>query len=106
MHAKAPDILEEEVLLNSTTRRNTAMKILENSSSYQPQKLMEVFSDQSHDTKSILAKYKPDPDDLLGDIGTLATIIMDLGERMMFVRTGNPDHSAFSMDAYAEYHLK
>jgi isopenicillin-N N-acyltransferase-like protein len=106
IHAKDPDVLEEEVLLNSTTRRNTALKILENSSSYQPQTLMEVFSDQNNDTKSILAKYKPDPDDLLGEIGTLATIIMNLDQRTILVRRGNPDNSTFSINNFVEYQMR
>jgi isopenicillin-N N-acyltransferase-like protein len=106
MHAKPPDNLEEDVLLNSTTRRNTALRILENSSSYQPKTLMDVFSDQSNDTKSILAKYKPDPDGLLGEIGTLATIIMNLVEQTMFVRIGNPDNAKFSIEDYAHYYLR
>ena len=105
MHAKPPDMLDEEALQNSATRRDTAMKILENSSGYQPKTLMKVFSDQTNDTKAILAKYKPDPDDLLGDIGTLATIIMNLEERTLLVRTGNPDNSTFSMNDYTEYDL-
>jgi isopenicillin-N N-acyltransferase-like protein len=103
LHAKAPDILEDEALLNSTTRRNTALKILRNSSSYLPQTLKIIFSDQSNGIRSILAKYKPDLDDQLGDIGTLATIIMNLDDQKMIVRSGNPDNSAFSMNAYEEY---
>jgi isopenicillin-N N-acyltransferase-like protein len=105
LHAKPADNLEEDVLLNSTTRRDTAMKILNNSSSYLPQTLMEVFSDQSNDTMSILAKYKPDPDDQLGDVGTLATIIMNLEKRTMQVRIGNPDNNTFSINVYDEYCL-
>jgi isopenicillin-N N-acyltransferase-like protein len=105
LHAKAPDNLEKEVLLNSTTRRDAGIQILEKSSRYLPKTLMEVFSDQSNDTMSILAKYKPDPDDLLGDIGTLATIIMNLEDRIMLVRTGNPDNNTFSINDFAAYHL-
>jgi len=81
------------------------MKNLENSSIYNPQKLIEVLSDQTNGTKAILAKYKPDPDGLLGDYGTLATIIMDLQERTMLVRNGNPNNITFSMNAFDEYHL-
>jgi isopenicillin-N N-acyltransferase-like protein len=105
LHAKPPDTSNEESFLNSYTRRNTAMKILENSSIYYPQTLMDVFSDQTNETNAILAKYKPDLDDMLGDVGTLATIIMDLEGRMMSVRTGNPNIRSFSMNAFVEYHL-
>ena len=106
LHAKAPDNLEEEVLLNSMTRRDTGIRILEKSSSFLPQTLMAVFSDQSNDTNSILARYKPDPDELLGEIGTLATIIMNLEDGIMLVRTGNPDNNSFSINDFDEYHLR
>ena len=81
------------------------MKNLENSSIYNTQKFMEVLSDQTNRTKAILAKYKPDPEGLLGDYGTLATIIMNLQEKTMLVRNGNPNNSAFSMNAFDEYRL-
>ena len=106
LHAKAPDNLEEEVLLNSMIRRETGIQILEKSSSFLPQTLMEVFSDQSNDTKSILAKYKPDPDELFGETGTLATIIMNLEDGIMLVRTGNPDNSTFSINDFEEHYLR
>jgi len=105
LHAKPPNIINEESFQNSDTRRNTAMKNLENSSIYTPKKLIEVLSDQTNGTKAILAKYKPDPEGLLGDYGTLATIIMDLQERTMLVRKGNPKNNAFSMNTFDEYRL-
>jgi isopenicillin-N N-acyltransferase-like protein len=105
LHAKPPDTSNEESFLNSDTRRKTAMKILDCSSIYDLQALIDVFSDRTNENNSILAKYKPDLDDMLGEVGTLATIIMNLEERTMWIRTGNPNNSRFSVNAFEEYHL-
>lgn len=105
LHAKPPNIVNEESFLNSVTRRTAAMKNLENSSIFGSEILIEVLSDQTNRTNAILSKYKPDPDGLLGDYGTLATIIMNLQERTMLVRKGNPNNRTFSMNAFDEYRL-
>jgi len=104
LHTKAPTLKDEESLLNSNTRFDTAMKILENPTTCDSRKMIEVLSDQSNGTNAILAKYKPDAEGMLGYYGTLATIIMDLRKRTMLVRKGNPSNSSFSRDAFDEVH--
>lgn len=104
LHTNAPILADEESLLNSNTRFNTAMKSLGNPSTCDSRKMIEVLSDQSNGTNAILAKYKPDAQGMLGYYGTLATIIMDLRKRTMLVRKGNPSNTSFSMKAFDEVH--
>jgi isopenicillin-N N-acyltransferase-like protein len=106
LHAKPPNIVDEDSYLNSVTRHKTALKKLVNSSACDSQKLVEVLSDQSNGKNAILARYKPDPLEMLGDYGTLATIVMDLRKQVMLVRTGNPINQAFDLDGFDEYGLK
>jgi hypothetical protein len=68
-------------------------------------KLVEVLSDQTNGRNAILAKYKPDPQEMLGEYGTLATVVMDLEKRTMLVRNGNPKNLNFALDAFGEYHF-
>jgi isopenicillin-N N-acyltransferase-like protein len=105
LHAKPPNIVNEESFQNSVTRYTTAVKRLKNSSPFDAQKAIEILSDQTSGKSAILARYKPDPQEMLGDYGTLATIVMDLGKRSMLVRMGNPSNQAFAIDAFVEYRL-
>jgi hypothetical protein len=54
---------------------------------------------------SILSENKPDTFGVLGDIGTLATIVMDLENRSMQLRKGNPASPSFAIDDFTEFRL-
>lgn len=42
----------------------------------------------------------------MGMVGTLATIVMDLDRRSIFVREGNPSSPSFLVDKFIEYNFE
>jgi isopenicillin-N N-acyltransferase-like protein len=103
LHAKPPKIVVEESYINSVTRRRTALEKLELLQMSTPQAVTEVLSDRTNGKNAILASYKPDPIEMLGDYGTLATIVMDLNDRTMMLREGNPANQSFTIGAFEKY---
>jgi len=105
LHAKPPNILNQDSYKNSCARYQTAKALLDITAKPVKDKLIEIFSDQAHGKDAILANYKPDPLEMLGEYGTLATIIMDLENKSMIVRKGNPKNDFFSTSRFDQYNL-
>jgi isopenicillin-N N-acyltransferase-like protein len=103
LHAKPPTLLNAESYQNSSTRQATVKKMVGNNNNITKDKMIEILSDQSNGKNAILANYKPDPLEILGDYGTLATIIMDLQEQSILVRLGNPGNKDFDIYNFEEF---
>jgi isopenicillin-N N-acyltransferase-like protein len=106
LHAKPPNIVNEDSYQNSVTRHKTTTAQLKISPEQTTNKLIKILSDQTNGGDAILASYKPDPMEMLGEYGTLATIIMDLENQSLFARNGNPKNKFFSLNSFVEYSCK
>ena len=103
LHAKPPVITNKESYKNSSLRYETAKSLLTIANNQSTDHFRKILSDQSNGKDAILASYKPDPEEMLGEYGTLATIIMDLETKTMQVRAGNPKDDFFSITSFEEY---
>jgi isopenicillin-N N-acyltransferase-like protein len=105
LHAKPANRENEESYQNSVTRLHSAYQRLKSLPICDIEQIKQVLSDQSNGKYSILARYKPDPEGLLGEYGTLATIIMDLEGQTVYVRSGNPNNQDFNLDVFEVHQL-
>lgn len=105
LHCPKPIQISETDTDNSRTRHKTALDKFSSLQEYSIAEMMAILSDRSKGTNSILSRNKPDTDEVLGDIGTLATIVMDLENRSMQVRKGNPTSPSFAIDDFTEFRL-
>lgn len=87
----APD---DPLFFNSRARLNTARERVSQSMEYTAAGMVEILSDRSHGQFPILRAYVPD--DMLQDIGTVATIVMDLSARELHIRKGNDPDNRFT----------
>ena len=105
LHCPKPIEIAETDTANSSTRHKTALDKFSSLQEYSVAEMMAILSDRSKGTNSILSENKPDTFEVLGDIGTLATIVMDLENRSMQVRKGNPASPSFAIDDFTEFRL-
>jgi isopenicillin-N N-acyltransferase-like protein len=73
------------LFLDSTSRLKRAQHLLKNEISGDPSPLESLFADQKQSDAKILSPFF-DSSDGLGEVGTLATIIMDLKARRMSIK--------------------
>ena len=85
---------DDPLFFNSRARLNTATDLMSRESDVSVDSMIDVLSDRSHAQFPIYRPYVPD--DLLHNVGTVATIIMDLPNLQMHIRKGNREDSAFT----------
>ena len=90
-------------LENSKTRYYSAINKLQTSERTMAG-LKAVLSD-TREPYPVFRKYIADPDKHLKEMGTLATIVMDLKKRVFAVRKGNPASAQFEFDRYDTYQI-
>jgi hypothetical protein len=73
---------------------NTATDHIERINAYSVETMVDVLSDRSHAQFPIFRPYIPD--DVLQNVGTVATIVMDLSVQEFHIRKGNVLRNTFS----------
>ena len=106
LHTPEPVQIDETACINSTARYHTAVEKLGKMEGFSSQEMISLFSHQSGAEHSILCPFKPHTQAEMGMVGTLATIVMDLDRRSIFVREGNPSSSSFLVDQFIEYNFE
>lgn len=87
----APD---DPLFFNSRARLGRAAERLSQTTDPSAQSMMGILSDRSHDEFPIYRPYAPD--DILQNLGTVATIVMDLTAAEMHIRKGNGVDTPFT----------
>ncbi len=105
LHALKPVQIVDISYDDSFSRYTTAVKLLQRVDDYSAKALISILSDQTNNLNPILAPYEPHSIHEMGNCGTVATVVMDLENRTMMVRDGNPASKMFSMNVFVEYHL-
>jgi isopenicillin-N N-acyltransferase-like protein len=85
---------EDPLFCNSRARMSTATDHVEQIDAYSVDTMIDILSDRSHDQFPIFRPYVPD--DVLQDVGTVATIVMDLSAREFHIRRGNDPENTFT----------
>jgi isopenicillin-N N-acyltransferase-like protein len=105
IHARAGLQVESTNLAGSIARFDAVKKAFATSRDYSRKKMVSILSECPGGEGSVLACYKPDIQSGLGYIGTLATVVMDLSEKRMYVRKGNPSLDSFSIRNFIQYSI-
>ena len=105
LHAPKPVQIDETDTENSRTRYKTAATKLSAVQHFSVPEMITILSDRSEGVDSILVENKPATLGELGYIGTLATIVMDLENRTMKVRKGNPSSPSFAIENFTEFRI-
>lgn len=85
---------DDPLFLDSQTRLKTAMDRASAMPDDAADTMMEILSDRTHGLFPIYRPYVPH--DLLRDVGTVATIVMDLPARHFHIRKGNHSDAPFT----------
>jgi len=86
---------ERGLFLSSFQRYRSARAHAEILSNYSIEEAKNMLLDNSHPQFPIQRSYLPDPD--LGNVGTVATLLMDLKRRQLHVKKGNTSASRFQI---------
>lgn len=84
---------DDPLFLNSRTRMNKVVERISQTTEHTAEAIKDILSDQSDDLFPIYRRYIPD--DVLLEVGTVATIIMDLTRSEFHIRKGNDPASDF-----------
>ena len=95
----------EDSFIDSVYRYNKAIEMGQGVSNYSPGEMIEILSDRSNLEYPILADFEPYSLEGMGNCGTLATVVMDLDNLCMKIRTGNPSSAGFSYDAFTNFKI-
>lgn len=106
IHSNSSLSIDENDRASSISRYKTAVGEISKLEHFTTQEMISILSDNSGVESSILAAYKPDTQIEMGLCGTIATIIMDLENRSMKIRKGNPSLSSFSLDSFKEFFIE
>lgn len=105
IHSRAGVQVESTSLASSIARFGAVESAIEKTPDFSRQKMAEILSECPGSEGSVLVCYKPDAGSGLGYVGTLATIVMDLSRKSMFVRKGNPSLDSFSSRDFVEHSI-
>jgi len=90
----------DEYFCNSSTRLRVANEKASALSKFTVEEMKTILTDRSDPEYPILRTYKPDAD--LQEVGTVATIVMDLKTRQLHIRKGNTNYQQKDRDATAD----
>ena len=85
--------LNHPQFFNSQARLNTAITLLDDTDQQTPRAMQQILSDRSHPQYPVYRPYALD--DKQQEIGTVATIVMDLPKRQLHIRKGNDENKHF-----------
>jgi len=105
LHAPDSVRVADDSYANSLGRFTTAVELGSSVNGYSSQDMISILSDRSNPEHPILSDFTPSSLKGMGDCGTLATVVMDLKNLTMKVRTGNPSSSSHSFQEFAEFHI-
>ena len=106
IHSKKSLDIDETEHIGSITRHKKALEEFINLEHFSTQEMISILSDNSCGESSILAAYKPDTQIKMGFCGTLATIVMDLENRFLKIRKGNPSSRSFSVNNFNDFFIE
>jgi len=106
IHSNKSLSIDETDQESSITRHTQAIEEFNKLEHFSTQQMISILSDNSCGENSILASFKPSSQIEMGFSGTLATIVMDLENRSMKVRKGNPSSQSFSFDRFFEFFIQ
>jgi isopenicillin-N N-acyltransferase-like protein len=84
----------DPLFFNSRSRMKMALERASETTDYSLDTMIDILSDRSDDKYPIYRSYLPD--DVLQDVGTVATILMDLSAQQFHIRKGNQPDSPFT----------
>jgi isopenicillin-N N-acyltransferase-like protein len=105
LHTQKSAQIAEMSYADSLGRYVRAREMLNSLKEFSASEMISILSDQSNREHSILSNHEPHPIKAMGNCGTLATIIMDLENRTMKVRKGNPKSASFSIEDFKVYSI-
>ena len=79
--------LKGPMFASSMARYTRAWELLETLSEYDVENMQVILSDHAQNDKSICSHYHPH--EIIGDVGTVFSLVMDLNERIFYLRKGN-----------------
>ena len=102
----APDSIKvaEDSYIDSVYRYSKATDLGQGIRDYSMDEMIKILSDRSNLEYPIQANFEPYS--LVGNCGTLATVIMDLENACMKIRVGNPSSSVFAFDDFISFDLE
>lgn len=93
--AKEINAIDDPLFFNSRARMQKALDRVSQTREFTIDRMTDILSDRSDDQFPIYRSYVPD--DILQDLGTVATIVMNLSAREFHIRRGNDPDSPFTV---------
>ncbi len=103
IHSKKSLCIDETDRTNSIARHKKALEEFSKLEHFSTQEMISILSDNSCGESSIMASFKPAAQIEMGYSGTLATIVMDLENKSMKVRKGNPSSRFLNLNSFEDF---